>query len=77
MSSTKILVWQGCSVVAIVVGGLWASTQWAAAMLANIAVIKALSCFDLESSQIQVLSTGTGNQPNDISLKKVRGGWFQ
>ena len=35
MSPTKILIGQGCSVIAIVVGGLWASTQWTAAMLGN------------------------------------------
>jgi type IV secretion system protein VirD4 len=35
MSPTKILVGQGCVVVSIVAGGLWASTQWAAAMLGN------------------------------------------
>jgi len=35
MSPTRILVGQGCLVVTIVAGGLWASTQWAAAMLGN------------------------------------------
>ena len=35
MSPTKILVGQGCLVVSIVAGGLWASTQWTAAMLGN------------------------------------------
>lgn len=35
MSPTKVLVGQGCLVVSIVAGGLWASTQWAAAMLGN------------------------------------------
>ena len=35
MQPTKILVGQGCLVVSIVAGGLWASTQWAAAMLGN------------------------------------------
>ncbi|MEQ1525033.1 MAG: type IV secretory system conjugative DNA transfer family protein, partial [Aestuariivirga sp.] len=35
MSPTKILVGQGCHVVSIVAGGLWASTQWTAAMLGN------------------------------------------
>ncbi|MFN0190548.1 MAG: conjugal transfer protein TraG [Aestuariivirga sp.] len=33
MSPAKILVGQGCLVVSIVAGGLWTSTQWAAAML--------------------------------------------
>jgi len=35
MTPTKILVGQGCLVISIVAGGLWASTQWAAAMLGN------------------------------------------
>jgi type IV secretion system protein VirD4 len=35
MSPSKILVGQGCLVVSIVAGGLWASTQWAAAMLGH------------------------------------------
>jgi type IV secretion system protein VirD4 len=35
MSPSKILVEQGCLVVSIVAGGLWASTQWTAAMLGN------------------------------------------
>ena len=35
MSPTKILVGQGCLVVSIVAGGLWASTQWTAALLGN------------------------------------------
>ena len=35
MQPTKILVGQGCLVVSMVAGGLWASTQWAAAMLGN------------------------------------------
>jgi type IV secretion system protein VirD4 len=35
MTPAKILVGQGCLVVSIVAGGLWASTQWAAAMLGN------------------------------------------
>ena len=35
MSPSKILVGQGCLVISIVAGGLWASTQWAAAMLGN------------------------------------------
>jgi len=35
MSPTKVLVGQGCLVVSIVAGGLWFSTQWAAAMLGN------------------------------------------
>ncbi|MBK8769667.1 MAG: conjugal transfer protein TraG [Rhizobiales bacterium] len=35
MTPTKILVGQGCLVVSIVGGGLWASTQWTAAMLGN------------------------------------------
>ena len=35
MSPSKILVGQGCLVVSIVAGGLWASTQWTAAMLGN------------------------------------------
>ena len=33
MTPTKILVGQILAVFAIVIGGLWASTQWAAAML--------------------------------------------
>jgi patatin-like phospholipase/acyl hydrolase len=52
-------------------GGLWANNP------IMVAVTEALSCFDLEPSQIQVLSIGTGNKPYDISLKKARGGWFQ
>jgi len=35
MTPAKILVGQGCLVISIVAGGLWASTQWAAAMLGN------------------------------------------
>jgi type IV secretion system protein VirD4 len=35
MSLAKTLVIQGCLVVSIVAGGLWASTQWAAAMLGH------------------------------------------
>jgi type IV secretion system protein VirD4 len=35
MSPAKILVGQGCLVISIVAGGLWASTQWAAAMLGH------------------------------------------
>ncbi len=35
MSPTKVLVGQGCLVVSIVAGGLWASTQWTATMLGN------------------------------------------
>lgn len=35
MKPAKVLVGQGCLVVSIVAGGLWASTQWAAAMLGN------------------------------------------
>jgi type IV secretion system protein VirD4 len=35
MSPSKILVGQGCLVVSIVAGGLWASTQRAAAMLGH------------------------------------------
>ena len=35
MTPTKVLLGQGCLVVSIVSGGLWASTQWTAAMLGN------------------------------------------
>jgi type IV secretion system protein VirD4 len=35
MSPTKIHVGQGRLVVSIVAGGLWASTQWATAMLGH------------------------------------------
>ena len=35
MTPTKVLLGQGCLVVSIVGGGLWASTQWTAAMLGN------------------------------------------
>jgi type IV secretion system protein VirD4 len=35
MTPTKVLLGQGCLVVLIVTGGLWASTQWTAAMLGN------------------------------------------
>jgi type IV secretion system protein VirD4 len=35
MTPTKLLLGQGCLVVSIVAGGLWASTQWTAAMLGN------------------------------------------
>jgi type IV secretion system protein VirD4 len=35
MSPTKVLLGQGCLVVSIVGGGLWASTQWTAATLGN------------------------------------------
>ncbi|MGE0769880.1 MAG: type IV secretory system conjugative DNA transfer family protein, partial [Hyphomicrobiaceae bacterium] len=35
MKPAKVLVGQGCLVVSIVAGGLWASTQWAAVMLGN------------------------------------------
>jgi type IV secretion system protein VirD4 len=35
MSLAKTLVIQGCLVVSIVASGLWASTQWAAAMLGH------------------------------------------
>jgi type IV secretion system protein VirD4 len=35
MTPTKVLLGQGCLVVSIVAGGLWASTQWTAAMLGN------------------------------------------
>jgi type IV secretion system protein VirD4 len=35
MSPSKILVGQGCLVISIVAGGLWASTQWTAAMLGH------------------------------------------
>lgn len=52
-------------------GGLWANNP------IMVAVTEALSCFDLEPSQIRVLTIGTGNKPFDISLKKARGGWFQ
>ena len=35
MTPTKVLIGQVAIVFAIVIGGLWASTQWAAAMLGN------------------------------------------
>lgn len=51
-------------------GGLWANNP------ILVAVTEALSCFDIEPSQIQVLSIGTGNQPFELSLKDARGGLF-
>ncbi|MGE3871359.1 MAG: conjugal transfer protein TraG [Parvibaculaceae bacterium] len=35
MTPAKVLVGQGCLVISIVAGGMWASTQWAATMLGN------------------------------------------
>jgi uncharacterized protein len=52
-------------------GGLWANNP------IMVAATEALSCFDIEPSQIQILSIGTGNKPYDITLKEARGGWYQ
>ena len=52
-------------------GGLWANNP------IMVAATEALSCFEIEPSQIQVLSIGTGNRPLDMTLNEARGGWFQ
>jgi uncharacterized protein len=52
-------------------GGLWANNP------IMVAATEALSCFEIEPSQIQILSIGTGNKPFELSLKEARGGWFQ
>ncbi len=49
-------------------GGLWANNP------INVAVVEALSCFEIEPGQLRILSIGTGNKPFDLSLRKARGG---
>jgi uncharacterized protein len=51
-------------------GGLWANNP------IMVAAAEALSCFEIEPSQIKILSIGTGNKPFVLPLKKARGGWF-
>lgn len=49
-------------------GGVWANNP------IMVAVIDALSAYDLRPEQIQILSIGTGNQPFELSPRKVFAG---
>lgn len=52
-------------------GGVWANNP------IMIAVVDALSAYDVSREQIEVFSIGTGNAPYEISKFAVRGGFFQ
>lgn len=49
-------------------GGVWANNP------VMVAVVDALSCYDLGFDQIDVLSLGTGNQPFELKTPNVFGG---
>jgi len=51
-------------------GGLWANNP------VMVAIIDALSCYDLAPHQIQVLSISSGNSPLGMSLKHSKGGFL-
>jgi len=51
-------------------GGIWANNP------VMIAVIDALTCYDLEPQQIQVLSIGTGNPPFELKRNRVLDGFI-
>lgn len=52
-------------------GGIWANNP------IMLAVVDALSSYEISRDQIQVLSIGTGNSPYQISRFAHRGGFFQ
>lgn len=52
-------------------GGVWCNNPIMAA------VVDALSAYDVERDQIEILSIGTGNPPYEISRFATRGGIFQ
>lgn len=52
-------------------GGVWCNNPIMAA------VVDALSAYDIEREQIEILSIGTGNPPYEISKFASRGGFFQ
>jgi patatin-like phospholipase/acyl hydrolase len=51
-------------------GGVWANNP------IMVAVVDALSAYDIARDQIEILSIGTGNLPFEIPLKEARGGLF-
>src|SRR5690625_1070045 len=51
-------------------GGIWANNP------IMIAVIDALTCYDLEPEQIQVLSIGTGNPPFELKRNRLLDGYI-
>lgn len=51
-------------------GGLWANNP------VMIAIVDALSCYDLSPEQIDILSIGTGNSPFELKTKDIFGGLF-
>ena len=52
-------------------GGVWANNP------VLVAVIDALSAYDITREQIEILSVGTGNLPFQITLKNAKGGLFR
>lgn len=49
-------------------GGIWANNP------IMLAVVEALTAYDISVDQIQIVSIGTGNPPYEISLKQASGG---
>lgn len=49
-------------------GGVWANNP------VMVAVVDALSCYDIAFDQIEVLSIGTGNQPFELKTPRIFGG---
>lgn len=51
-------------------GGVWANNP------IMVAIVDALSAYDITRDQIEILSIGTGNLPFEIPLKEAKGGLF-
>lgn len=51
-------------------GGVWANNP------IMVAVVDALSCYEISLDQLRILSIGTGNAPFELPAKRVLGGWW-
>ncbi len=52
-------------------GGIWANNP------IMVAIIDALSAYDISPGQIEILSIGTGNHPFEITLSNAKGGMWE